>query len=145
MRSAWSAASEMLRFKSSCGRSRSTTTGATVSRTPLRRRLSPVSSVSRSGRSWTWTPASGHSCTNARKSLRYGSAVVDRDRILERVRAICLELPETSERLSHGAPTFFVRDKRAFLMVLTNHHGDARFATWYAAPARIQQALVEAD
>jgi hypothetical protein len=30
------------------------------------------------------------------------------------------------ERLSHGAPTFFVREKRAYLMVLTDHHGDGR-------------------
>jgi hypothetical protein len=71
--------------------------------------------------------------------------VADRDQILERIRTICLELPETSERLSHGAPTFFVRGKRAFLMVLTNHHGDGRFAIWCAAPEGIQQALVEAD
>ena len=28
------------------------------------------------------------------------------------LRSICLALPETSERLSHGAPTFFVREKR---------------------------------
>jgi hypothetical protein len=77
--------------------------------------------------------------------LRYGSAVVDRDQILQRIRAICLALPETSERLSHGAPTFFIRDKRAFLMVLTNHHGDGRFAIWCAAPEGIQEALVEAD
>ncbi len=32
---------------------------------------------------------------------------------LERVRAACLALPEVSERLSHGAPTFFVRAKRS--------------------------------
>jgi hypothetical protein len=38
-----------------------------------------------------------------------------RERILGRVRELCLALPETSERLSHGAPTFFVRGKRAFL------------------------------
>jgi hypothetical protein len=54
----------------------------------------------------------------------------DEERVLERIREICLGLPETSERLSHGAPTFFVRDRRAFLMVLTNHHGDGRFAIW---------------
>jgi hypothetical protein len=48
----------------------------------------------------------------------------ERQRILGRLRKIALALPETSERLSHGAPTFFVRDKRAFVMVLTNHHGD---------------------
>jgi hypothetical protein len=66
----------------------------------------------------------------------------ERERTLARIRKICLALPETSERLSHGAPTFFVREKRAFLMVLTNHHGDGRFAIWCAAPDGVQQALV---
>lgn len=28
---------------------------------------------------------------------------------LEQIRALCLALPETTERLSHGAPSFFVR------------------------------------
>ncbi len=67
------------------------------------------------------------------------------ERTLERIRELCLALPETSERLSHGAPTFFIREKRAFLMVLTNHHGDGRFAIWCAAPAGMQQLLVDAD
>ena len=68
-----------------------------------------------------------------------------RRHILELVRGRCLALPETSERLSHGAPTFFVRGKRAFVMVLTNHHGDGRFALWCAAAEGMQQMLVEAD
>jgi hypothetical protein len=68
----------------------------------------------------------------------------ERERTLARLREICLALPETSERLSHGAPTFFIREKRAFLMVLTNHHGDGRFAIWCAAPAGVQGMLVEA-
>jgi hypothetical protein len=68
-----------------------------------------------------------------------------RERTLRRLREICLGLPETSERLSHGAPTFFVREKRAFLMLLTNHHGDGRFAIWCAAPAGMQKMLVDAD
>ena len=68
-----------------------------------------------------------------------------REKVLERIRAICLALPETSERLSHGAPTCFVRGKRAFLMVLTNHHGDGRFAIWCAAPEGVQQLLTGAD
>jgi hypothetical protein len=68
-----------------------------------------------------------------------------RERTLVRLRSICLALPETSERPSHGAPTFFVRGKRAFLMVMTNHHGDGRFAIWCAAPTGMQQMLVEAD
>ena len=69
----------------------------------------------------------------------------ERNRALARLREICLALPETSERLSHGAPTFFVREKRAFVMVLTNHHGDGRFALWCAAPDGIQQLLAESD
>jgi hypothetical protein len=69
----------------------------------------------------------------------------ERQRILAGLRKPCLALPETSERLSHGAPTFFIRDKRAFLMVLTNFHGDGRFAIWCAAPAGLQAMLVEAD
>jgi hypothetical protein len=69
----------------------------------------------------------------------------EREPTLERIRELCLALPETSERPSHGAPTFFVRDKRSFLMVLTNHHGDGRFAIWCAAPAGVHAMLVEAD
>src|SRR3990170_1585666 len=68
-----------------------------------------------------------------------------RTHVLGRIREICLALPETSERLSHGAPTFFVRGKRAFLMVLTNHHGDGRFAIWCAAAGGVQGVLAEAD
>lgn len=69
----------------------------------------------------------------------------ERKRTLERIRRTCLALPEVSERLSHGAPTFFVRGKRAFVMVLTDHHGDGRFAIWCAAPDGLQRMLVEAD
>lgn len=63
---------------------------------------------------------------------------------LERVRAHCLSLPGTSERLSHGSPTFFVA-KRTFVMFLDNHHGDGRLALWCAAPPGIQAGLVESD
>ena len=69
----------------------------------------------------------------------------ERERVLEGIRDICLGLPETSERLSHGAPSFFVREKRCFAMVLTDHHGDGRFAIWCAAGAGVQELLVEAD
>jgi hypothetical protein len=69
----------------------------------------------------------------------------EREKILRRIREICLGLPEVSERLSHGAPTFFVRGKKAFLMVLTDHHGDGRFAIWCAAPTGMQSMLVDAD
>jgi hypothetical protein len=64
---------------------------------------------------------------------------------LERLRAIRATLPETTERPSHGAPSFFVRDKKCFLMLLDDHHGDGRFAIWCAAEPGMQEALVGAD
>jgi hypothetical protein len=39
---------------------------------------------------------------------------------LEHVRRIALALPEATERLSHGSPTFFVRDKPSFAMFLND-------------------------
>jgi len=69
----------------------------------------------------------------------------ERERTLGRIREICLGLPETSERPSHGAPTFFVRGKRPFTMVLTDHHGDGRFAIWCPAADGVQRMLAEAD
>jgi hypothetical protein len=61
---------------------------------------------------------------------------------LDRVRAACLMLPETSERLSHGSPTFFIKDKTTFVMYLDDHHGDGRLALWVAAPPGVQGQLV---
>ena len=71
--------------------------------------------------------------------------LAEREWTLARIRELCLALPETTERPSHGAPTFFVRGKRPFVMVLTDHHGDGRFAIWCAAPEGLQGMLVEAD
>lgn len=65
--------------------------------------------------------------------------------MLTRLRQICFALPGTSERLSHGAPSFFVRDKKCFLMLLDNHHGDGRFAIWCAAPPGNQELLIAAN
>ncbi len=65
------------------------------------------------------------------------------DDALARVRRICLALPETTERLSHGAPTFFVRGKKTFATFLDNHHDDGRVAIWCHAPDGVQTMLVE--
>lgn len=55
---------------------------------------------------------------------------------------MCLALPETSERLSHGEPTFFVH-KKVFVMFADNHHGDGRVAVWLPVPPGLQAALIE--
>jgi hypothetical protein len=69
------------------------------------------------------------------------------DDILVRLRAVCLALPEVTERLSHGAPTWFVRGKKTLATYVDNHHGDGRLAIWCPAPPGVQGALVseEAD
>ncbi|MCB0003999.1 MAG: MmcQ/YjbR family DNA-binding protein [Anaerolineae bacterium] len=63
---------------------------------------------------------------------------------LERVRPLCLALPETSERLSHGEPTFFVH-KKVFVMFADNHHDDGRVAVWLPVPAGLQTELIASE
>jgi hypothetical protein len=63
---------------------------------------------------------------------------------LDRLRAICLALPEVTERLSHGEPTWFVRGKKTFVTYADRHHDD-RVAFWSAAAPGTQQALVAED
>jgi hypothetical protein len=66
------------------------------------------------------------------------------DQALAKVRTACLTLPETSERLSHGGPAFFIRDKKCFVMFLNDHHEDGRLAIW-CAPDGVQAEMVETD
>lgn len=62
---------------------------------------------------------------------------------LDRLRATCLALPEVTERLSHGAPTFFVRDKRSFVSVMMDGHHQFDFPHLVCAAAvGLQSALV---
>jgi hypothetical protein len=63
---------------------------------------------------------------------------------LETLRAICLGLPETTERLSHGEPTWFIRDKKVFVSYADHHHDD-RLGFWCAAPVGIQEARIAAE
>ncbi|OJF09912.1 putative DNA-binding protein (MmcQ/YjbR family) [Couchioplanes caeruleus] len=66
--------------------------------------------------------------------------------MLEELRRICLALPEVTERLSHGAPTWFVRGKRTFVSLMADGHHDADFPhLWCAAPPGAQEELIAAD
>jgi hypothetical protein len=67
---------------------------------------------------------------------------VDSEEHLYRVRRICFSLPETTEKLSHGEPTFFVR-KKVFAMFANNHHSDGHVAVWIPAAPGSQAALVK--
>ena len=61
---------------------------------------------------------------------------------LDRVRRMCLALPETTEKLSHGEPTFFVHNK-VFVMFANNHHNDGHIAVWLPVPDGMQVSLIE--
>jgi hypothetical protein len=63
---------------------------------------------------------------------------------LASLRRICLALPETTERQSHGEPAWFVRDKKMFVSYADHHHDD-RLSFWCAAPEGAQQELIAAD
>ncbi|MBL8155590.1 MAG: MmcQ/YjbR family DNA-binding protein [Anaerolineae bacterium] len=63
---------------------------------------------------------------------------------LQRVRDLCLTLPETTEKISHGEPTFFV-GKKVFVMFADNHHQDGRVAVWLPVPLGMQETLIASD
>ncbi|GAB3497480.1 hypothetical protein FB471_2177 [Amycolatopsis cihanbeyliensis] len=60
---------------------------------------------------------------------------------LESLRRICLVLPEVTERLSHGEPTWFVRGRKTFVTYADHHHDD-RLGFWCPAPPGVQEELV---
>jgi hypothetical protein len=61
---------------------------------------------------------------------------------LRRVRQICMAMPDTTEKLSHGTPTFFVR-KRVFAIFVDNHHSDGHVAVWIPAAPGAQAEWIE--
>lgn len=70
--------------------------------------------------------------------------ISDEGEHLSRVRRICSALPATSEKISHGEPTFFV-SKKVFTMFANNHHHDGHVAVWIPAPPGAQQALIRSS
>ena len=61
---------------------------------------------------------------------------------IERVRRICLALPDTWEKISHGEPTWFV-GKKVFAMFSNNHHNDGHIAVTVPAAIGIQEMLIK--
>src|SRR5437667_3957412 len=66
-------------------------------------------------------------------------------RELDRVRKIALALPEVNERLSHGEPCFFVRDRRPLCYYHDNHNGDGRISLWCPSTRDAQAEMVTAE
>jgi hypothetical protein len=63
----------------------------------------------------------------------------------ERLRTLALALPEATEKLSHGAPAFFVAGKQ-FAYFSHDHHGDGMTYVGVKTHGRDEQdLLIEAD
>lgn len=63
---------------------------------------------------------------------------------LDRVRRILGAWPEISEKISHGAPTFW-GGRKTFATLHDDHHGDGRLALWIKSNADAQEDLVAMD
>jgi len=66
--------------------------------------------------------------------------------LLEKVRKICLKLPEAHEVEAWGEPTFRVRNKLfAMYAAPNNHHGGGRPALWIKSTHVNQDLLIRSD
>jgi hypothetical protein len=61
---------------------------------------------------------------------------------VEQLRRLCLNLPEATEKLSHGELAWFVGGKQ--FANTADHHHDDRLGVWCAAPEGAQEMLVKA-
>src|SRR5215468_3609410 len=80
-----------------------------------------------------------------RRSKRTGSAARRHSSSpVERLRRICLALPDTTEKIAWGEPTWRVRD-RLFAQLDDHHHGAHHLAVWLPAALGVQEMLVKSD
>jgi hypothetical protein len=61
---------------------------------------------------------------------------------LHSVRRICATLPDSTEKLSHGEPTFFTR-KKVYAMFSNNHHHDGHIAVMVPVAPGLQATLLK--
>ena len=73
-----------------------------------------------------------------------GERKVESDPAIDRLRAICLALPETTEKMAWGEPTFRVRGK-LFAQLDNHHHSADHLAVWLPMPLGAQEGLVYMD
>jgi hypothetical protein len=65
-------------------------------------------------------------------------------RNIERLRKLCLALPEATEKEAWSEPTWRVKGK-LFAQVDDHHHGSAHCSLWLPASIEAQEALIAAD
>ena len=71
--------------------------------------------------------------------------MLNRDEALERLRSLCLALPEVEEQPWGATHAVFQVAGKVFVRFMDDHHGDGRVALWSKAPLGAQAALVAGD
>jgi hypothetical protein len=66
-------------------------------------------------------------------------------RELDGVRKLALALPEVNERQSHGAPCFFIQDKRPLCYYHDDHRGDGRVSLWVPVRSGAREEMADTD
>jgi predicted DNA-binding protein (MmcQ/YjbR family) len=64
---------------------------------------------------------------------------------LARLRAICMALPEATEKISHGEPTWFAGKGKVFAMLDNHHHGARHLSVWLPMEPGAQEELIASD
>lgn len=64
---------------------------------------------------------------------------------LDMLRKVAFALPEVNERVSHGTPCFFIRDKKTLCYYHDDHHADGRVCIWAPAPTGVQDEVVKLE
>ena len=88
--------------------------------------------------------------TRKKKQARVSTHPVRRlsasdQKLVERVRRLCMKLPEANERVSHGEPTWFAGKGKVFAMIDGHHHDSPHLSVWLPQPLGAQEALIDAD
>jgi hypothetical protein len=69
----------------------------------------------------------------------------DSSPVIQRLRELCLALPDAFEKEAWGECTFRVTGGSMFAMTDSHHHGSEHIAVWVKASPTVQEILVHAD
>lgn len=64
---------------------------------------------------------------------------------LDRLREVALALPEINERISHGSPCFFIRDRKPLCYFHGRDGSDGRVSLWCPAPPGVAREMAETE
>ncbi|MBV8142483.1 MAG: MmcQ/YjbR family DNA-binding protein [Verrucomicrobia bacterium] len=63
------------------------------------------------------------------------------DKLINRLRDVCLAFPAVVEKEAWGECTFRARGGKMFAMTDCNHHNSGHVAVWVMAPPKVQEGL----